>query len=105
MEGVEPLGGDLDLLRMFHELGLAIAGLTHSRRNATGAGGAFAASGSPRERLTRFGRAVVAQSQGPGIRRTGAHQHAGFDDVLALATRPVKRILHGNRLRMLEERI
>src|SRR5437660_10174886 len=54
MEGVEPLGDDLDLLRVFYQLGLRMVGLTHARRNAAGAGGIFAASGSPRDGLTAF---------------------------------------------------
>src|ERR1043166_841567 len=32
MEGVEPLGDDLDLLRAFYELALRSVGLTHARR-------------------------------------------------------------------------
>src|SRR6266481_1810803 len=31
MEGVEPLGDDLDLLRAFYELGVRAIGLTHAR--------------------------------------------------------------------------
>src|SRR5437762_8384486 len=45
MEGVEPLGGDLDLLRVLYELGVRASGLTHARTNAAGHGGIFAASG------------------------------------------------------------
>jgi membrane dipeptidase len=59
MEGVEPLGGDLDLLRVFYELGVRAICLTHARRNAAGSGGIFAASGSPRDGLTAFGRDLV----------------------------------------------
>src|SRR5437868_10925446 len=39
MEGVEPLGGDLDLLRAFYEIGVRAIGLTHARTNAAGHGG------------------------------------------------------------------
>src|SRR6266705_6245993 len=42
MEGAEPLGTDLNLLRIFHELGLRVIGLTHARNNAAGSGGVFA---------------------------------------------------------------
>src|SRR5712692_8888892 len=56
MEGVEPLGTDLDQLRVFYELGVRAIGLTHMRRNAAGAGGIFAATGSSRDGLTAFGR-------------------------------------------------
>ena len=59
MEGVEPLGTDLDLVRVFYELGVRAIGLTHARRNAAGNGGIFAPSGSPRDGLTAFGRDVV----------------------------------------------
>ena len=46
MEGIEPLGTDLNQLRVFYELGVRSIGLTHARSNAAGHGGAFAASGS-----------------------------------------------------------
>jgi membrane dipeptidase len=39
MEGVEPLGTDLNLLPVFYELGLRSVGLTHARRNKAGDGG------------------------------------------------------------------
>src|SRR5213080_1374116 len=55
MEGVEPLGHDLNLLRVFYELGLRAVGLTHARRNAAGSGGIFKSRGSPRDGLTSFG--------------------------------------------------
>src|SRR5439155_14492801 len=54
MEGVEPLGEDLNLLRAFYELGLRSVGLTHARRNAAGSGGIFKPSGSPCDGLTNF---------------------------------------------------
>src|SRR5882757_4887905 len=49
MEGAEPLGTDLNLLRIFHELGVRSVGLTHARSNAAGHGGIFAPSGSSKE--------------------------------------------------------
>lgn len=36
MEGAEPLGDDLNLLRVFYELGVRAICLTHARRNAAG---------------------------------------------------------------------
>ena len=39
MEGAEPLGTDLNLLRIFYELGLRLLSLTHARSNAAGSGG------------------------------------------------------------------
>src|SRR5207245_3156791 len=63
MEGVEPLGDDLDLLRTFYEAGVSEIGLTHARTNAAGHGGIFAATGSSPEGLTPFGRDLVGECE------------------------------------------
>ncbi|MEY2548853.1 MAG: rane dipeptidase [Verrucomicrobiota bacterium] len=90
MEGVEPLGSDLDLLRIFYELGLRSLCLTHVRRNAAGDGALFAASGSPRGGLTPFGREVIRECEKLGIIIDLAHlSPAGFDDVLEMTTKPI----------------
>ena len=90
MEGVEPLGTDLDLLRVFYELGVRAVGLTHARRNAAGDGAIFASSGSPQGGLTPFGRDVVAQCEALGIMVDLAHINpAGFNDILEITTKPV----------------
>src|SRR6476469_3711305 len=90
MEGVEPLGTDLDLLRVFYELGLRSLCLTHVRRNAAGDGGLFAPSGSPRGGLTEFGRDVIRESEKLGIIIDLAHiSPAGFDDIIEMTTKPV----------------
>jgi membrane dipeptidase len=90
MEGVEPLGTDLDQLRVFYELGVRAIGLTHMRRNAAGAGGIFASSGSPGDGLTAFGRDVVRQCEELGIVIDLAHINpAGFEEILALTTKPL----------------
>ena len=90
MEGIEPLGADLDLLRVFYELGLRSLCLTHVRRNAAGDGGLFAPSGSPRDGLTAFGRHVIRECEKLGIIVDLAHiSPAGFDDVIELTTKPV----------------
>lgn len=90
MEGVEPLGNDLDLLRVFYELGLRSLCLTHVRRNAAGDGGLFAASGSPRDGLTPFGRDVIRECERLGIIIDLAHiSPAGFDQIIEITTRPV----------------
>ncbi len=89
MEGVEPLGTDLDLLRVFHELGVRAIGLTHARRNAAGDGGVFASTGSSRDGLTAFGRDVVRRCEALGVIGDLAHiSPAGFDDILAITTKP-----------------
>jgi membrane dipeptidase len=90
MEGVEPLGDDLNLLRVFYELGLRAIGLTHARRNAAGSGGIFAASGSPRDGLTAFGRDLVRECERLGIMVDLAHINPkGFDEIVDLTKKPL----------------
>src|SRR5947207_12616661 len=67
MEGVEPLGTDSELLRVFYELGVRAIGLTHARRNAAGDGGVFASTCSSRDGLTGFGCEVVMQCEALGV--------------------------------------
>jgi membrane dipeptidase len=89
MEGVEPFGTDLELLRVFCELGVRVIGLTHARRNAAGDGGVFAPSGSSRDGLTAFGRDVVQQCEALGVIIDLAHiTPAGFENILAITTKP-----------------
>src|SRR5437667_3560802 len=89
MEGVEPLGTDLELLRVFYELGVRAIGLTHARRNAAGDGGVFASTGSSGDGLTAFGRDVVRRCEALGVIVDLAHiSPAGFDDILAITTKP-----------------
>lgn len=89
MEGIEPLGDDLNQLRVFYELGVRSIGLTHARTNAAGHGGIFAASGSSPEGLTAFGRELVIECDRLGVIIDLAHINpAGFDEVLKIATKP-----------------
>jgi len=89
MEGVEPLGTDLNQLRVFYELGVRSIGLTHARTNAAGHGGIFAVSGSPREGLTGFGREVVRECETLGVIIDLAHINpAGFGEILSITTKP-----------------
>jgi membrane dipeptidase len=89
MEGAEPLGTDLNLLRVFSELGVRSIGLTHARSNAAGHGGIFAATGSAREGLTAFGRELVRECERLGVIIDLAHINpAGFDEILSITTKP-----------------
>jgi membrane dipeptidase len=89
MEGAEPLGTDLNLLRVFYELGIRSIGLTHARSNATGHGGTFAASGSSPEGLTSFGRDIIRECEALGVIIDLAHINpAGFDEILSITNRP-----------------
>jgi membrane dipeptidase len=90
MEGVEPLGTDVDLLRVFYELGVRVIGLTHARPNAAANGGVFAPRGSSPDGLSAFGREIVSRCDALGIVLDLAHINpAGFQDVLSMATKPV----------------
>jgi membrane dipeptidase len=90
MEGVEPLGSDLDLLRAFYELGLRVVGLTHARRNAAASGAAFTANGSSPKGLSEFGRALIRECERLGIIIDLAHiNSAGFDEILQITSRPL----------------
>lgn len=90
MEGVEPIGNDRNLLRVFYELGVRVIGLTHARRNAAGDGGVFAASGSSGEGLTAFGRDIVQKCETLGVIVDLAHiSPKGFEDILAIIKKPV----------------
>jgi membrane dipeptidase len=90
MEGAEPLGNDLSLLRIFYELGVRAISLTHARANAAAAGGIFAASGSPPQGLTSFGRELVRECEQLGILIDVAHINpAGFEEICALTTKPL----------------
>jgi len=89
LEGAEPLDTDLDLLRVFYELGVRAIGLTHARSNAAGHGGIFAASGSSQEGLTEFGRDLVRECEALGVIIDLAHINpAGFDEILSITTKP-----------------
>jgi membrane dipeptidase len=89
MEGAEPLGTDLNLLRVFYELGVRSIGLTHARTNAAGHGGIFASSGSSPEGLTGFGRDLVRECETLGVIIDLAHINpAGFNDILSITTKP-----------------
>lgn len=90
MEGVEPLGTDINLLRIFYELGLRSVGLTHARRNMAADGGFFAANTSSRHGLPPFGRQLAQEMERLGIMIDLAHLNpAGVDDVLQLTTKPL----------------
>jgi membrane dipeptidase len=118
MEGIEPLGTDLNQLRVFYELGVRAIGLTHARTNAAGHGGVFAASGSSAEGLTLFGREVVRECEALGVIIDLAHINpAGFEEILSVTTKPpivshtnvrryydIERNMSDGQIRMIGER-
>lgn len=91
MEGVEPLGADIALLRIFYALGVRVVGLTHALRN-------YAADGAPftpkktglQGGLSDFGVSLVEQAQAMGIVVDVSHLNdPGFWDVIKFATGPI----------------
>jgi len=118
MEGAEPLETDLNLLRIFYELGVRSMGLTHARSNEAGHGGVFALSGSSQEGLTEFGRDLVRESEALGVMIDLAHINpAGFNDILSVMTKPpivshtnvrryydIERNINDDQIKMIGER-
>jgi membrane dipeptidase len=87
LEGAEPLGLDLGILRLFYDLGLRALGLTWARRTMVADGNLEEGTGGG---LTRFGREVVRECARLGILIDVSHlSPAGFWDVMRLAGGPI----------------
>ena len=86
LEGGEPIGESLDLLEIFHRLGLRVLTLTWSLRNAIGDGVFERTNGG----LTNFGVEVVGKAEELGIVLDLSHiNEAGFWDALDVTSFPV----------------
>jgi len=86
LEGGEPIGESLDVLEVFHRLGLRVLTLTWSLRNAIG-DGVFERTGGG---LTNFGIEVVGKAEELGIVIDLSHiNEAGFWDTLDVTSFPV----------------
>ncbi|ASJ08067.1 membrane dipeptidase [Thermococcus siculi] len=108
LEGGEPIGESLDLLEVFHRLGLRVLTLTWSLRNAIG-DGVFERTGGG---LTNFGVEVVGKAEELGILIDLSHiNEAGFWDTLDVTAFPViashsnARKLCDNRRNLTDEQI
>jgi membrane dipeptidase len=90
-EGVEPLGTDISLLRVFYELGVRFVGLTWSRRNAAGDGCAFKFSDRQmRGGLSDFGLSVIKEAEKLGMIMDVTHiNDEGFEDIMDHSKQPV----------------
>lgn len=90
LEGLDPIGTDLYLLRTFYDLGVRGAGLTWSRPNPLARG--CCKAGEMREipgGLTEFGREAAAKMEELGMYLDVSHlNNDGFADVLACTARP-----------------
>lgn len=88
-EGLEPLGYSLKHLRLFHELGLRMASLTHSRRNAF-ADGSGQFGGTVSGGLTHLGREAIKRMTDLGIVIDLAHMSLrGAWEIVELTDAPL----------------
>ena len=86
LEGIEPLAGDIGLLRVYHRLGVRNVGLTWNYRNHAGDGVGVDDAGG----LTDFGRLLVAECFQLGMMVDIAHlAPPGVKDVLEMTEGPV----------------
>ncbi len=91
LEGADPIGADLGLLRAFYELGVRGLGLTWSRRNHAADGCCFQeARRGKTGGLTAFGTALVEKAQTLGMVIDVSHLNdEGFWDVMTTAAGPI----------------
>jgi len=89
-EGVEPIVNDINLLRIFYELGVRGVGLTWSRRNYAADGCSFGHVKDRENGLADFGRQVVKLAEQLGMIIDVSHLNdVGFWDVMEITTQPV----------------
>ena len=87
LEGLEPVGADLSLLRVLRRLGVTIASLTWNRRTAMADGAGESATGGG---LTALGVEAVSEMERLGMLVDVSHlSDAGFWHVAEIATRPL----------------
>lgn len=91
LEGAEPIGTDLSLLRVFYELGVRNLGLVWSRRNAVGDGSFFQPVPEGRKGgISSFGVKVIKEAERLGISIDVSHLNdEGFWDVIEICETPV----------------
>jgi membrane dipeptidase len=91
MEGAEPLGSDVGLLRIFHTLGVRVLGMTHALRNYAADGAFF----TPKRTglvggLSDFGVELVEKAQAMGMLLDVSHiNDPGFWDVVKFSRAPI----------------
>lgn len=91
LEGADPLQNDLNLLRIFYELGVRGLGLVWSRRNYAGEGSLFHGRRAHRKGgLTDFGMDLIEMAEELGMFIDVSHLNdEGFEDVMEAARKPV----------------
>lgn len=89
-EGIEPLLGNVDMLRTFYVLGVRILGICWSRSNWAADGSRFFDFNYEGYGLTEGGKALVDLATEIGMIIDVSHiNDKGFDDVMARTTKPV----------------
>jgi len=112
-EGVEPLGNDLELLRVFYELGVRVVGLCWSRRNCAADGSFYTeVEAGQKSGLTNFGFRLVREAENLGMLIDVSHLNdEGFQDVIKISQNPLIashsncRVLHGTMRNLSDEQI
>ena len=92
LEGADPLQNDLNLLRIFYELGVRGLGLVWSRRNYAGEGSSLfqARRVNRKGGLTDFGMDLIETAEDLGMVIDISHLNdEGFEDVMRVARKPV----------------
>ena len=91
LEGADPLQNDIQLLRIFYELGVRGLGLVWSRRNYAGDGAFFTETREGRKGgLTPFGIELIEKAENLGMFIDVSHiNDEGFWDVMDISSRPV----------------
>lgn len=91
LEGADPIGNDLKLLRVFYELGVRMVGLVWSRRNYAADGCDFNdIKGETKGGLTDFGIELIEEAEKLGMIIDVSHLNdKGFWDVMKISKKPV----------------
>ena len=91
MEGAEPLGSDLGLLRIFYRLGVRVLGVTHAARNYAADGAFLVPKRTGRVGgLSDVGVELIERGQAMGMLVDVSHLNdPGFWDVVKLSRRPL----------------
>lgn len=91
LEGADPLQNDIQLLRIFYELGVRGLGLVWSRRNYAGDGAFFKTTREGHKGgLTPFGVELIEKAEALGMFIDVSHiNDEGFWDVMSVAKQPL----------------
>ncbi len=89
-EGLDPIGNDIKLLKIFYELGVRAAGLVWSRRNYVADGCSFSpVEEGQRGGLTKFGVKAVRKMEEMNMLIDVSHLNdEGFWDIMKFTNRP-----------------